>query len=1003
MDDNFLRPRDQNAHPWQHKLTKPSAQGSEETALNSSPSLSAIFNTAFTSSCNQVEEADIANEMDHNSLFAESDDDDDIDVVSLETHPCVAHNRHHPFTPRRIWSSSGAEAAAASASHSHQNRKREGSKDPFTANGCSRPLDRSHRENLKAVKTLLTQQNPQPESLQYSAGFPRDPFTANGHRTPERSHHRENLRAVKTLFTRQNGQNCPAVDTADTRRKRVLSDTEPNGVPKPRKMPPKKSTVAEVTSVSMGNGDQASMISSTIAPFLHPSSSVAKWSRQGWRLPLSVTPRVQMQPAPNSVPRRIRGSDSSDSDSDVDVLTLNVPRESGGSFVPVVADSSSSSNGGSSREGRGVIAWGSHPGVGNAANQDTAKSAGAAFRTQKLDAVPALTGDCNSGDVKRNRMTCGPSDAPTAPDLQLDWTSSSDDQDTDDDDSGIEVVSVQLRNTGPRSTGSSEGGCSWRAVQGSEPGSVSGEDSVAVVDLTTESDDEVSTSTVASSTRNSCSVREHADTASGQQRDVEQRSTTLSGEEPSSSCSYAAAPLQHAHFHHHQRRPHPHLHSVDNLSRLPSCRFHPMSALTPVCLDNENCVDNQQQPIRGPGPHNSCGMYGACMAHNRPTSCTGHLAHVHYENPGTRLVSMGVPLFNQLFPNYSLPIPTVPSSNVPPATPHSPLPAHAHPYVPIGPTYTQNAPMHIPSPSPAHAHPHSHVHTHAHPHPHQHAHAHRVSSRPSFSRMNPVHQHLWHIQQRIQETNRRRLEQHTMQLQRENERMLQLHLRDAQQHVPTMMARPDPVVPSCGSPVQGLTVHAADPGISMQLPQPPQPEYNPEAFPSVQTQIFVQSSTGDGTAAQVHHHHLHHYHHAPPPRLHHFPIPGLHISIAPGMDFPVSDLTNFPHSPRYMHEYMRIVEQRRWPVNRGASQTTIERNTFPHKYKKVQKCADPDDNIEKCTICLSEFEENEDVRRLPCMHLFHIECVDQWLTTNKRCPICRVDIEAHLQKDYTAS
>lgn len=62
-----------------------------------------------------------------------------------------------------------------------------------------------------------------------------------------------------------------------------------------------------------------------------------------------------------------------------------------------------------------------------------------------------------------------------------------------------------------------------------------------------------------------------------------------------------------------------------------------------------------------------------------------------------------------------------------------------------------------------------------------------------------------------------------------------------------------------------------------------------------------------------------------------------------------------------------------------------------------------DDGLEKCTICLSEFEEEEDVRRLPCMHLFHIECVDQWLATNKRCPICRVDIEAHLTKDYTAT
>lgn len=63
---------------------------------------------------------------------------------------------------------------------------------------------------------------------------------------------------------------------------------------------------------------------------------------------------------------------------------------------------------------------------------------------------------------------------------------------------------------------------------------------------------------------------------------------------------------------------------------------------------------------------------------------------------------------------------------------------------------------------------------------------------------------------------------------------------------------------------------------------------------------------------------------------------------------------------------------------------------------KKGECGENDDNNhqEKCTICLSEFEEEEDVRRLPCMHLFHVDCVDQWLSTNKRCPICRVDIEA---------
>ena len=94
-------------------------------------------------------------------------------------------------------------------------------------------------------------------------------------------------------------------------------------------------------------------------------------------------------------------------------------------------------------------------------------------------------------------------------------------------------------------------------------------------------------------------------------------------------------------------------------------------------------------------------------------------------------------------------------------------------------------------------------------------------------------------------------------------------------------------------------------------------------------------------------------------------------------------------------------------MTRGATRSCIERNTFPHKFTKREatgaagEAEEEEEEADKCTICLSEFEAEEDVRRLPCMHLFHVECVDQWLGQNKRCPICRVDIEAHLTKDYT--
>ena len=106
--------------------------------------------------------------------------------------------------------------------------------------------------------------------------------------------------------------------------------------------------------------------------------------------------------------------------------------------------------------------------------------------------------------------------------------------------------------------------------------------------------------------------------------------------------------------------------------------------------------------------------------------------------------------------------------------------------------------------------------------------------------------------------------------------------------------------------------------------------------------------------------------------------------------------------------------------NRGASQEMIESNTLPHKYKKASSSSaaragireekkdngDDDDDyasqVERCTICLCEYEEQEDVRRLPCMHLFHRDCVDQWLPTNKRCPICRVDIESKANDEQSS-
>ncbi|CAI8599700.1 unnamed protein product [Vicia faba] len=45
-----------------------------------------------------------------------------------------------------------------------------------------------------------------------------------------------------------------------------------------------------------------------------------------------------------------------------------------------------------------------------------------------------------------------------------------------------------------------------------------------------------------------------------------------------------------------------------------------------------------------------------------------------------------------------------------------------------------------------------------------------------------------------------------------------------------------------------------------------------------------------------------------------------------------------------------------------------------------------------CCICIANYENNDDLRELPCSHLFHKDCVDRWLKINALCPLCKREV-----------
>ncbi|CAL9002517.1 unnamed protein product [Prunus brigantina] len=72
--------------------------------------------------------------------------------------------------------------------------------------------------------------------------------------------------------------------------------------------------------------------------------------------------------------------------------------------------------------------------------------------------------------------------------------------------------------------------------------------------------------------------------------------------------------------------------------------------------------------------------------------------------------------------------------------------------------------------------------------------------------------------------------------------------------------------------------------------------------------------------------------------------------------------------------------------------TTISNSSSSAHHQLIPIVKEFKDGI--CAVCLCEFKDGEAIRVLPeCMHLFHAECIDMWLSSHSNCPLCRSDIE----------
>ncbi|ONM38911.1 E3 ubiquitin-protein ligase At4g11680 [Zea mays] len=79
-------------------------------------------------------------------------------------------------------------------------------------------------------------------------------------------------------------------------------------------------------------------------------------------------------------------------------------------------------------------------------------------------------------------------------------------------------------------------------------------------------------------------------------------------------------------------------------------------------------------------------------------------------------------------------------------------------------------------------------------------------------------------------------------------------------------------------------------------------------------------------------------------------------------------------------------------VGRGASDEQLA--ALPRwRFKEPDVARDRERDDQECCICLAQYGEKEEVRQLPCTHVFHLKCVDRWLRIISSCPLCKQELK----------
>lgn len=95
-------------------------------------------------------------------------------------------------------------------------------------------------------------------------------------------------------------------------------------------------------------------------------------------------------------------------------------------------------------------------------------------------------------------------------------------------------------------------------------------------------------------------------------------------------------------------------------------------------------------------------------------------------------------------------------------------------------------------------------------------------------------------------------------------------------------------------------------------------------------------------------------------------------------------------APTRIIDMLNALQHVNWGGSNASNGTTEEeRAAIPEQpYRRAEE----EKENATCSVCLSQVEDGESVKRLRCKHVYHPQCIDRWLERSKMCPVCKRDV-----------